>query len=149
MNFINSTRQQLNILLMIALMILSPLLSAQNKAVSISANDELNFGMISNENGTCRMNDQGILSGLNGQTCMGTGTSASFQLSGTKYYSIFILVAGGSSNGVSLTPVIVGASSRVLDNKGKSTLNIVGDLVLNNVSEGSLSLSYSVSVNYE
>ena len=105
--------------------------------------------MIINENGTCSMGNQGDLTGTGGQTCFGSGTRSKFWVFGDVGYSFFVMVSGSSSNGITFNPVIKGNASRTINANGRRNIRIVGDLVLNNASQGSFTLDYVVSVNYE
>jgi len=144
----NRSRQYILYPIGMTLLLLSPLAWSQT-ALTINERDTLDFGVISNENGICKMNNVGALSGVNGQTCVGTGVLAKFQIKGQANYAFFILVSGSSSNGVTLTPKIKGGSSRTLSASGTRTIYIFGELTLNNATPGTPSLSYLMSVNYE
>ncbi len=131
------------------LLLISSSCFAQTIALAINNKTQLDFGTISSENGTCSMNAQGNLTGSNGQSCFGSGTPAKFHVNGSPGYSFFITTIGSSSNGVTIAPAVGGNSSIAISSKGKITVNIVGDLILNNASSGNFGLSYIVSVNYE
>ena len=147
---LNPSRQYILYLISMALFLAAPLAWAQ-APVTIIDKVSLDFGVIANENGTCKMSSAGVLTGVNGQTCTGTGALAEFQINGEKNYVVSILVAGSTRNGVTLSPFVVGGSSKVIAKNGRLTIKIHGDLTLNNVppaGTGSTNVSYLVSVNY-
>jgi hypothetical protein len=121
----------------------------QDTPLTIITKETLDFGVISNEGGTCAMNGQGQLSGKGGQSCLGSGTRSKFQVRGEPGFAFFIIVTGGSSSGVTFNPKIKGAASKALNSKGRKTVRIIGDLVITSSSTGSLSIPYVMSVNYE
>ncbi|ARN73518.1 DUF4402 domain-containing protein [Oceanicoccus sagamiensis] len=122
---------------------------SQTTPLTIELRDALDFGVISNENGTCSMDNQGNLTGSGGQSCFGTGIRSKFWVWGDVGYSFFVLVSGSTSNGITFNPVIKGNASRTINTNGRRNVRIVGDLVLNNVTPGNFGISYLVSVNYE
>ncbi len=137
------------ILLLILIVFSSQLGLAQTTPLTIELRDQLDYGMISNENGTCSMDNQGNLTGTGGQTCFGTGIRSKFWIWGDPGYSFFVMVSGSSSNGITFNPVIKGPTSRTINNNGRRNVRIVGDLVLNNAGTGNFGLTYLLSVNYE
>ena len=143
------SRRTTYIALSILLGLSSRLAFAQTTPLTIELRDALDFGTISNENGTCSMDNQGNLNGTGGQTCFGTGTRSKFWVRGDVGYSFFVIVSGSSSNGITFNPVLKGNASRTINSNGRRNVRIVGDLVLNNVTPGTFSPSYLLSVNYE
>jgi hypothetical protein len=144
---LNRSRQYILYPIGMTLLLVAPLAWTQT-ALTISEKESLDFGVISNENGICKMNNVGALTGTNGQICVGTGVLARFQIKGQANYAFFVLVSGSSSNGVTLTPLIKGGSSKTLSSTGLRNIFIYGNLTLNNATLGVPSLSYLMSVNY-
>ena len=111
---------------------------------------DLDYGIIANENGICRMNDRGSLIGLSGQNCLGSGTRGIFNIMGEPGRVIFIIANGsGNNNGVGFTPKISGSANKVIAANGSTLLVVAGDLQINNASGGKHSLDYVICVHYE
>ena len=115
-----------------------------------SASTEINFGRISSENGVCRMNQRGFLLGLQGQTCVGKGHHASFEIHGANQRFVHINAFGSDAGrGVSFTPRISGREFRSLSRRGQGRFTVIGDLRMQNALDGKHALSYLLTVNYE
>ena len=111
---------------------------------------DLDFGIIANENGICRMNDRGSLLGLAGQSCLGSGTRAVFSITGEPGRVIYIEVSGsGDGRGVHFTPAISGSPTKVISPAGNTLLVLSGDLQIDNAESGQHSLDFLVCVHYE
>ncbi|MFK7733559.1 MAG: DUF4402 domain-containing protein [Pseudomonadales bacterium] len=122
-----------------------------NKALRLRAsNADIEFGRISSEDGVCRMNSRGTLMGYSGQTCLGSGRFAEFDLFGEKRRIVNISLAGsGSKPGIRFQPRMEGRQTKTLSHRGIRRLKVAGDLVLENASDGKHSLTYLIMVNYE
>lgn len=122
-----------------------------HKALRLRAsNTDIEFGRISSENGICRMNTRGTLLGHAGQTCLGTGRYAEFDLIGEKRRIVNIsLIGSGSKPGIRFEPRMEGRQVKTLSRRGKRRLKVAGDLELDNAVDGKHSLTYSIMVNYE
>ncbi len=115
-----------------------------------AANTHIEFGRISSENGICRMNNRGTLLGYSGQTCLGTGRYAEFELFGEKKRVVNIsLIGSGSNPGIRFKPRLEGRQTKALSQRGKRRLRVAGDLELTNASNGKHALTYLIMVNYE
>lgn len=128
------------------------ILSTQAQApLSMQAySSDLDYGVIANENGICRMNDRGSLIGLSGQSCLGSGTRGVFNIMGEPGRVIYITANGsGNNRGVAFTPKISGSANKVIAANGKALLVVAGDLHLNNANGGKHSLDYVICVHYE
>ena len=111
---------------------------------------DLDFGVIANEDGVCRMNDRGNLIGLAGQSCLGSGSRAIFNVTGEPGSVINISATGGSNGmGVSFEPAVSGSLTKVIATNGSALLVIGGDLVLQNAKSGQHAIEYIVRVYYE
>ena len=130
------------------LMALMPAL-AQAPLMINAYSSEIDFGIIANENGICRMNERGNLIGLNGQSCLGSGDRAIFSITGEPGQVVYIEVTGSSEQGITFTPDISGSSTKVISSGGSTLLVLSGDLLLNNAASGVHSLDYLLCVHYE
>ena len=95
------------------------------------------------------MNDRGNLLGLNGQSCLGNGTRAVFDIQGQAGSVIYVELTGSTSQGVTFIPAISGSSTKVIPASGKTYAVVSGDLLLNNATSGTHSLDYLICVHYE
>ena len=119
------------------------------EAVDMSTVSELNFGNISQLDGTCSMASSGVLTASDGQDCAGSSSPGIFEVAGTTGQSITLNVsAGGSVDGVSFTPKIDGALTRTLSG-GKVSIEVIGDLTLSNATLGDKAIAYTVTANYQ
>jgi len=122
--------------------------AAKIKAISIEESVQINFGTIAADNGICTMQSGGTLSGSAGQFCSGIETPAEFIVGGTNGQIIELMVTGGSNLGVTFRPAIDGSS--IITMQGSSTsVFIIGEIELNNVSQGNISIPYIFSANYQ
>jgi hypothetical protein len=118
-------------------------------AVSINEDTQIDFGLLTNENGTCTMAASGVLTGSAGQSCTGTETPAAFTVSGTDGKVVNLSVtAGAAVGGVTYNPVIVGASSATLTG-GSATVAVIGNLVLASATDGDKNIAYTFTANYQ
>ena len=115
----------------------------------VAFSGSVEFGMIANENGICRMNDMGSLLGLNGQSCLGSGTRGEFEIHAQPGAVVFIDILGSAANGVSFAPRLTGSATKIISLSGTTQTIVVGDLTLNNANTGNYSLNFVVSVYYE
>ncbi|MEM8499194.1 MAG: DUF4402 domain-containing protein [Pseudomonadota bacterium] len=115
-----------------------------------ASNADIEFGRISSENGICRMNSRGTLLGYSGQTCLGAGRYAEFDLLGEQGRIVNIsLIGSGSKPGIRFKPRMEGRQVKALSRGGKRRLKVAGDLEIENAAYGKHSLTYSIMVNYE
>ncbi len=136
--------------MVVALLLPPQYCDAQSTPITLDVIDELNFGTISSENGTCKIKGNGTLVASGGQTCIGSGVPAKFKIRGEPNTAVVASVAQGVSvNGVTYAPSISGSAAKVLNSKGKKNLKIIGKLLLNNALGGQLDLLYTVTVNYQ
>ncbi|WP_145999246.1 hypothetical protein [Oceanicoccus sp. KOV_DT_Chl] len=118
-------------------------------AVSISEDTQIDFGILTNEDGTCTMASGGALTGSNGQSCTGTETPAAFTVDGTDGKVVDLSVTAGSAvDGVTYTPVIDGASTATLTG-GSATVAVIGNLVLASATDGDKDIAYTFTANYQ
>lgn len=117
-------------------------------AINISEDAEIDFGQLSNIDGTCYMSNDGSLSGTTGMDCVGNQAPGVFSISGLNGAVINISVSQGSIDGVTFNPVIDGELSRTLEG-GSTTVTILGSLTLNNALDGEKNISYTFTANYE
>ncbi|MFK8020781.1 MAG: hypothetical protein AB8B86_13495 [Pseudomonadales bacterium] len=136
-----------------ALKALNPTITNQEHGQALrvySASTDINFGRISGENGVCRMNQRGFLLGLQGQTCVGKGHKASFEIHGANHRFVHINAYGSDAGrGVSFTPRISGRGFRSLSRRGQGRFTVIGDLRMQSALDGKHALSYLLTVNYE
>ena len=118
-------------------------------AISISEDTEIDFGTLTNEDGTCTMASGGALTGSAGQTCTGTETPAAFTVNGTDGAVVDVSVtAGAAVDGVTYNPVIDGASTATLTG-GNATVAVIGNLVLSSATDGDKNIAYTFTANYQ
>jgi hypothetical protein len=118
-------------------------------AVSINETTQIDFGVLTNENGTCTMAANGALTGSAGQTCTGTETPAVFTVTGTAGKVVDVSVtAGAAVGGVTYTPAIDGAGSRTLTG-GTATVGVIGNLALSSATDGDKNIAYTFTANYQ
>ncbi len=117
-------------------------------AININQESEIDFGQLSNVDGTCIMSSGGSLSGTAGMDCAGDQVPGVFSISGANGAVISLSVTQGSTDGVVFNPVIDGSISRTLAN-GLTTVTILGSLILNNAIDGDKNISYTLTANYE
>lgn len=122
---------------------------AQTPISVIPFSSDLEYGIIANENGICRMNDRGSLIGLNGQSCLGSGSRAVFDIRGEPGYVIYIGATGSSQSGITFTPKLSGSATKVISSRGNTIAVLAGDLTLNNPSSGKHALNYIICIYYE
>lgn len=116
-----------------------------SSSLEISESAQMNFGTVENHNGSCAMDSSGNLSGI----CSGTGTPASFIISGADSQAVSIsLSTPATMDTIEFSPSVVGSSSVQLIN-GTATINVVGTLNLNDTSPGVRTIAYSFSANYQ
>ncbi len=118
-------------------------------AITISEDTEIDFGTITNEDGTCTMASGGALTGSAGQSCTGTETPGSFTVSGTDGAVVDLVVtAGAAVDGVTYTPAIDGASTATLTG-GNATVAVIGNLALSSATDGDKNIAYTFTANYQ
>lgn len=111
--------------------------------------DEIEFGVISNKTGICRMNRRGRLIGLGGQDCVGNGRSARFRVIGNRNTVINIQAHGSQSDNVRFTPRINGRATKNLGPGGRRNIRVFGDLEITGPAAGRYALGYVLNINYE
>ena len=117
-------------------------------SIEITQNAGLNFGQIEARNGVCSMSSGGVLDGSQGQTCSGQSSPGSFTISATTGRAVnFSVSANGAVNGVTLQPQVDGSAMRVAESN-TITLEVIGSLQLENATPGALSISYTLTANY-
>ena len=105
----------------------------------------VDFGSITNADGTCTMAAGG---GLSGQ-CSGTGSEGDFTVSGTAGQVVDVSVGSGStSGGVTFNPVLTSAAAPTLT-AGSTSVSVAGNLVLLSATAGAKALTYTLTVNYQ
>ena len=147
----------LTIVLSLLLPLSSPLFAASElgnarvlllPAIDISEESEVDFGQLSNVDGTCAMALDGSLSGSPGMDCVGNETPGVFAIRGADGAVLNISVSQGILGGITFNPVIAGNSQRTLEN-GSTTVTILGNLILSGAAEGTSIISYTLVANYE
>jgi len=117
--------------------------------IIITAQDTLDFGTISDDDGTCTMDSSGLLSGTGSIICFGSGIPGSFGITGHKNRRVIIsLIPGSSVDGVSFTPQLVESADQRLS-PGGNTATVVGTLTLSNAIKGQKTLYYTISIDYQ
>lgn len=111
--------------------------------------DEIEFGVISNKTGICRMNRRGRLIGLGGQDCVGNGRNAFFWVAGNRNTVVNIQAHGSQSDNVRFTPRINGRSTKNLGPRGRRNIRVFGDLEITGPAAGRYALGYVLNINYE
>lgn len=118
-------------------------------ALSIAETTEIDFGVLTSEDGTCTMASGGGLTGSAGQSCSGTETPATFTVTGTDAQTVDVSVTVGSAvDGVTYTPVIDGAGSRTLSG-GTAAVDVIGNLALSSATSGVKDIAYTFTANYQ
>ncbi len=115
--------------------------------ITFAEDQVVDFGAISDSDGTCTMAATGALSGQ----CAGqpNGIPGQFTVSGTAGQAVSISVGSGTTvGGVTFNPVLASSSSATLDVSGNSTVDVIGSLDLLNATGGAKSLTYTLTVNY-
>jgi len=119
------------------------------KNIQVSEQQALNFGQISNLNGSCQMLQDGSLVASGAQTCNQTQNPGIFSISGSLDQAISISVSQGATiPGVEFTPALVGSSNQQLTG-GSTTIAVIGTLAINNAQQGNKAIPYIVTVNYQ
>ncbi len=117
--------------------------------IEITEVTELDFGLLANINGTCTMGPGGVLSGPAAMNCNDTETPGEFLLTGTAGAVVEVSVSGGQTvDGVTFNPALDGDSLRALSG-GNTTVNVVGNVELNNATGGVKDIPYTFTVNYQ
>jgi len=117
--------------------------------IIITAQNVLDFGTISDDDGTCTMDSSGLLSGTGSIICFGSGIPGSFSIAGQRNSWVTVsLIPGSSVDGVTFTPQLVENASLRIKSRN-ITATVVGTLTLNNALKGQKNLYYTLSINYE
>ena len=117
--------------------------------IEITEVTEIDFGLLANVNGICTMSSGGVLSGPAGMNCNDTETPGEFLLTGTDGAVVEIDVTGGQTvDGVTFNPALDGDALRALSG-GNTTVNVVGNIELNNATSGVKDIPYTFTVNYQ
>jgi len=115
----------------------------------ITETSSLTFGNITNLNGSCVMQDDGVLLASGGQTCSGSQVPAQFNISGNDGSLVDIVVqANHTEPGLTFIPKLVGSESKSLTG-GSTSVQVVGTLNISNASDGNYYIPYIVTVNYQ
>ncbi len=117
------------------------------ETITFNEDTAIDFGAISNADGTCTMDAAGVLSGQ----CLGQpdGTPGQFTVSGTAGQAVSISVGSGSTvDGVTFTPALNSSASATLNGSGETVVSVSGSLGLASATGGLKALTYSVTVNY-
>ena len=118
-------------------------------ALSITEETELDFGQVVNVDGSCTMSSGGTLSGTAGMGCTGTETPGVMRVDGTvNAYVDASVTAGPSVDGVSFFPKIDGKTNRILS-KGDAHFPIIGQIKLENATDGEKEIPYVFTANYQ
>lgn len=117
--------------------------------IEITEVQQIDFGTLSSQDGTCDMGASGQLSGFSGQTCQTTRTPGIFSVKGFSDQLVLITVSGGAAqDGVTFTPQLVGGDTQTLTN-GDLQVTVVGVLSLTSATVGSRALPYTLTVTYQ
>ncbi len=117
------------------------------ETISFNEVSPVDFGSITNADGTCTMASNGALSGQ----CAGrpNGTIGDFTVSGTAGQAVNVSVGSGSSSGgVTYNPVLSSSATPTLVG-GNTTVNVIGNLVLLSATTGAKALTYTLTVDYQ
>ena len=118
-------------------------------AIAISEDTQIDFGLLTNEDGTCTMASGGALTGSAGQSCTGSATPGSFTVTGTAGKVVDLtLTAGAAVDGVTYNPVVDGSSAPTLT-AGSATVAVIGNLVLASATDGDKNIAYTFTANYQ
>lgn len=123
--------------------------SLAQEPLIIPQQDQIDYGVISNKTGICRMNRRGNLMGLAGQDCVGSGQSGRFIVFGFPNTVVNVQVVGSQISNVRFTPRINGRSTRRLGGNARRNIRVFGDLEIFGPAAGRFSLSYLLNINYE
>ena len=118
------------------------------ETISFAENFAVDFGYITNADGTCTMDAVGALSGQ----CLGrpAGTVGDFTVAGTANQAVSVSVGSGStSGGVTFNPVLSSSATPTLSAGGTTTVNVIGNLVLLSATAGAKALTYTLTVDYQ
>lgn len=117
--------------------------------IAITAQDEIDFGLLSGDDGSCTMASNGNLSESGLTICFDNGTPGTFLITGDKGTSVVLSVLQSASvSGVTFVPEISGNASINMTNKGK-VIKVIGAMVLSGATGGELNISYILSANYQ
>lgn len=144
--------QNCSVCLVAVVLVFKSVINTQAQSVPIEVQpfvSDLDFGIIANENGICRMNDRGSLLGLSGQSCLGRGSRAVFDIQGEPGRVIYLTVAGSQSQGILFEPKLSGSPTKVISPNGNTLVVVAGDLQLQNAQGGKHSLDFILCVHYE
>lgn len=117
-------------------------------AINISEENEIDFGRISNVDGTCIMSAGGSLNGSAGMECTGSQTPGEFLVSGLSGAVLSISVTQGSIDGVTFNPTLPNGSSITLIG-GSQRVTILGSIQLADAIEGNKNITYTFTANYQ
>lgn len=114
------------------------------QTIDVTEVTELDFGKITDSDGTCQMASGGNLSG----SCSGSSVPAAFSITGSDGVNIQISVTPVTESGITFTPAVDGPSTISLSG-GSTNINVVGTLQLNGATVGVKTLTYTLTAEYE
>jgi len=132
--FIGATALQLNL----------PI-SAMADPIVITELQSVDFGMIPNTNGTCKLKFNGNLTG----TCIGQGQIGIHQINGTPRTQVSVSVSEQVEvqPGLTYKPKLKKEVLN-LNRRGRAKAKVAGELQLNNTQSGLLNFNYILTINY-
>ncbi|WP_101760120.1 hypothetical protein [Oceanicoccus sp. KOV_DT_Chl] len=118
-------------------------------ALAVAEITALDFGSLSNLNGTCTMDTAGKLSASAGQNCTGNSTPGIFRISGVAGQEVIVSVNSTQAvDGIAFTPVIAGSHTKTLTS-GTADIKITGSLSLTEATVGDKNIPYTLTTHYQ
>jgi len=121
------------------------------ETVDVTETTQIDFGKLTEEDGTCTMASGGGLTGSGGQLCTGTATPGDFGITGTDGETVAITVAAGSAvDGITYNPVLANSGTTTdtatLD---AASVEVIGNLVLSSATTGAKTITYTFTADYQ
>ena len=114
--------------------------------IAITEDTQIDFGILTEEDGTCTMASGGGLTGSLGQSCTGSATPGSFTITGTNGKEVDLTLTA-AVDGVTYNPLVDGDIAPRLTG-GTTTVAVIGSLVLLSAGDGDKNISYTFAANY-
>lgn len=119
--------------------------------VSIVENQQVNFGVLLNETGTCVMDATGNTTG-DIFSCTGNETTGLFTVTGSSNTSILLSVTPGTANDITFTPTLPNGTSLALTGAGatsSASVLVAGTLSVGpGAPNGVTQVPYTLTANY-
>lgn len=119
--------------------------------ISIVENQQVNFGVLLNETGTCVMDATGNTTG-DIFSCIGTETTGLFTVTGSSNTSVLLSVTPGTANNITFTPTLPNGTSLALTGAGATStasVLVAGALTVGpGAPNGVTQVPYTLTANY-